>query len=147
MGARTEAMRALNRALALDPRNQDAVGVPGELLLRPPRELPPEARAEMAEDVASERREMARIGAVSYASWIALAPLLVFAGVRDWVSYLLSCSIVAGSALVCRSMHRRGRISDASAFSLLVATTAAIAILSRYLGPFMVAPALIATNT
>jgi serine/threonine-protein kinase len=64
--ARRSAMREVGRALALDPQNESALRTLVSLLTEPPREIPPEARAEMEESAHVQSRLAARIGGVGY---------------------------------------------------------------------------------
>ena len=58
--ARREALREVGRALALDPSSEEAVATLVALLTRPPREMPPEALAEMAESSRRAQRAISR---------------------------------------------------------------------------------------
>ncbi|MBI2388435.1 MAG: serine/threonine protein kinase [Deltaproteobacteria bacterium] len=61
-GARGDALAALNRALALDPKDAEALATMADLLLSPHGPPPPEAIAELEETREEERRATARAG-------------------------------------------------------------------------------------
>lgn len=147
-GDRPEALRALSRALAIDPNEREALAAMAELLLSPPGDLPPEAIAELDKSRDEERRRTARGGALAFASWLLVMPLLVVAGVRD-LSVFLGFSLTIGLATLAAVWlaSRRGRLSDRVGFVALITTTAAIGVSSAYLGPFVLVPAWAASNT
>ncbi|MBL8719070.1 MAG: protein kinase [Myxococcales bacterium] len=147
-GDRAEAMKALSRALAIDPNEREALATMAELLLSPPGDPPPEALAELDQSRDDERKATARGGAVAFLSWLLVLPLLLFAGLADgtvWVGFALMLGVPAlAAAWVAR---RKGPLTDRVGFGVLLATTSAIALSSAYLGPFIVVPAWAAQNT
>ncbi len=147
-GDRAEAMKALSRALAIDPNEREALATMAELLLSPPGDPPPEAIAELDQSRDDERKATARGGAVAFLSWLLVLPFLVFAGLSDgsaWVGFALMLGVpTIAAAWVAR---RKGPLTDRVGFAVLLATTSAIALSSAYLGPFIVVPAWAAQNT
>jgi serine/threonine-protein kinase len=147
-GDRGEAMRALNRSLAIDPHEREALAMMAELLLAPPGDPPPEALAELEKSTEVERRATARSGAIAFTAWLLVAPFLWFTGVRAieaWIGFFAMIALPAlASAWVA---ERRAFPSDAAGFSVLAISTAAIGLASAYLGPFVVVPAWAAQNT
>lgn len=73
---RASAIADLNRAIALDPTNGQALELMSALLLEGPTAPPPEALLEFKESLAGERRQMAKLGAISFSNWLLLSPLL-----------------------------------------------------------------------
>jgi eukaryotic-like serine/threonine-protein kinase len=146
--AHTDALRALHRAYALDPTNDIAVRAMARLLLKPPARLPREAEEELARDDERDRRTTARDGAVAFLAWFGLSPFLLWAGVRSvglWISIVITvgtCAVVAAWVA-----YRRKRPDDTSAWILLGVSTAAIALATTYLGPFVLAPGWACQNT
>lgn len=67
--ARREAMRALGRALALDPSHVGAARSLRELLVRPPKDVPPEVEAELQRDRRDEIASTGKIAAFAYLSF------------------------------------------------------------------------------
>ncbi len=98
--ARRVAMQELGRALALDPENDQAVGMLAELLATPPRERP----AAVDEKLRSfEQQQLARVGrlaALAYGSLFLFIPLLMWHGVRDVAPF----AAFFGLAAVCTAM-------------------------------------------
>jgi eukaryotic-like serine/threonine-protein kinase len=64
--ARAQAIRDVNRALALDPTHKGALGTMLRLLLQPPSEIPKEAEAALAASRIAKRSVSARAGALSF---------------------------------------------------------------------------------
>lgn len=145
--ARAEAMREVGRALALDPTHRDAIATMARLLMELPEQVPPEAAAEMAQAAGGARRDAARASAIRYATWIALAPLLAWMGVRHWPSALLLLGTLLMAEATAWWMWWRKRTELRYAFALLTFSSAAIALISLVLGPFVLVPSLAATNT
>ena len=63
---RADAMREGGRALALDPENQAAKALLARLLLEPPRDVPGDVRAEIAQERDAASRAVLRKGGFSY---------------------------------------------------------------------------------
>jgi eukaryotic-like serine/threonine-protein kinase len=77
--ARARALQEVGRAIVLDPENADAARTLLQLLTEPPKELPPEARAEAT---ASEERVMR--GAMGSAAW-AYASFVLYYPLGQWM--------------------------------------------------------------
>ena len=145
---RAEAIRELNRSLALEPSNAIALAELKRLLLTPPVETPPEAREMLDRSIDAERRTTAREGVASFAVWLALVPLLGLAGVRDWNTVIATAMAIAASALLALYLwKRKARVSNAAAFALLGVSSLSIVGLSFFLGPFVLIPGVAAQNT
>ncbi|MGZ5966600.1 MAG: protein kinase domain-containing protein [Polyangiales bacterium] len=147
-GDRGAAMRALNRALAIDPEEREALATMAELLLAPPGDPPPEALAELQRTTEDERRATARSGAIAFTTWLLVAPFLWFTGMRAveaWIGFFAMIALPAIAAAWVA--ERRAFPSDAAGFVVLAIATAAIGLASAYLGPFVVVPAWAAQNT
>jgi serine/threonine-protein kinase len=82
--ARAEAMREVNRALALDPGHEGALSTMLALLLDPPREIPEEAEVEYAAAIKRGRMESERAGAWAYLAWFVVTPIFLHMGIRSW---------------------------------------------------------------
>lgn len=145
--ARAHAMREATRALALDPSHQGALGTLVQLLMEPPREIPPEAAAEMEAAAARSRETVARYNAGRYLTWLAFIPLLAWMGVKNWFVAGLTFVLVAASAALAWWMYRRRRVDAVHATVLLLLSSVVIGLASVVFGPFILVPGLAATNT
>jgi serine/threonine-protein kinase len=145
--ARVQAMREVTRALALDPESTEAVQLLTRLLIEAPREMPPEAERELAQSTARGREYGARVSAARYATWFAFLLMLIAAGVRSYAQSLTATAVTAAAMGYAFWMYRRGRTSESNGIALLVLSSASISLLSPILGPFVIVPGLVATNT
>jgi serine/threonine-protein kinase len=147
-GARGEAMRALNRALAVDPDDREALAALSELLLEPASDLPPEAVTELEQTRTREMRGTARFGAIAFFSWLFLLPLLAWGGMvrpEHWVLFVAMFALPGGASLYLA--RRRADPTEPAGFVVLAICTATIALSSAYLGPFVLVPGWAAQNT
>jgi len=139
---RVAAMRGVGRALALDAENPDALRTFVKLLVEPPRTVPSEVAARMAADQTTQHLGSFRGGAIGYAIWLGLMPLALWIGIRDVASFSLMATLVAVCGLLCVNVVRTGRYIAASQRVLLALSVAAVAVMGRMLGPFVLVPAL-----
>jgi serine/threonine-protein kinase len=145
---RALAMREVSRAVALDPTNVEAMKALVRLFTELPRELPPEASADLSRSLVHAQRVSSRTAALGYASWLLYAPLVLWMGVRD-VKWGALCDLlfaVAAAANWYVGRVRESRVTLASDLSL-VASTVAIAVSTGVAGPFMLLPGIAAVNT
>jgi serine/threonine-protein kinase len=144
---RTEALREVGSALALDPRNVEAIATMAQLLTDVPDEVPREAEAELRAAAAATRRQVARSGAGRFMLWSAFVPVATWMGIRDApVSAAVILSIVASGGFAYW-LSRRRHVGLRHGFTLLVLSSVAIALMSAPFGPFILVPGLAATNT
>jgi eukaryotic-like serine/threonine-protein kinase len=144
---RGRAMREVASALGLDPQNGDAVRTLVQLLTEPPRELPPEALAEMAESRRRTQITGTRASVAAYVAMLVFLPLIFWMGVHDWlwVAINLACFGLAGLASVVAL--RRARLDGrAPLFNIIVSQTA-MASASLVFGPFIIVPMAVLANT
>lgn len=145
--ARAELMREVTRALGLVPDHPEALALLGQLLAQSPSTLPPEAEAEMREALARGRGGVARTAAVRYLIWVAFIPFVWAMGVRSWPlagTCIAALLLSVGLALLLR---RRGSMGTAASLWLLAVSSVALGLVSFLVGPFVLVPALAATNT
>ena len=141
------AMRSLNRALAVDPDEREALSALANLLVTPAVEPPPEALAELHRTRDEERRGTARFGVIAFASWFLMAPLLFWGGFPG-VSLLALLGMFGAPALGSLWLARRRAEPDERAGLLvLIASTLTIALASLHFGPFVLVPGWAAQNT
>jgi serine/threonine-protein kinase len=147
-GARGDAMRALNRALAIDPDDREALEAMSDLLLKPAAEPPPEAMLELERTRAGEMRGTARFGAIAFASWFLLAPFMWWAGVRETTDWLVIMAMFALPSVASLYLARRSaEPTEPAGFIVLAVCTATIGLASVYFGPFVLVPGWAAQNT
>ena len=140
--ARSEAMRAIGRALALDPTNAAAMRGLARLLLEPPSEMPSQAKEEMhaAERVAERVR--ARVGAAAFLAWFAFLPTFFLNGVRNVPALILvSAAWLAAAVLQIRNA-RRPREDGTAPTILPIVGAVAVAGSSVVMGPVILTPIL-----
>ena len=144
--ARSEALRELGRAIALDPSNADAVRTLVRLLTEPPREMPEEVRAQIR---VAERQGLVtggRSAALAYLTWFLYAPFMLWMGVRSWTLVLLgtACWVAAAGTAFFGSRHPQ---PEGKAHLPMVVTGAiAVAITGFLAGPYLVLPGLAAID-
>ena len=145
--ARAQAVREAGRALALDPSNREAFEALGNLLRRPPKQVPPEVERRLALDQQRESRQQAGVGAVAGAAWLAFLVTPLFMGVRDWSSYLAIVGLML--VIVGLSLRRVRRDHAGSADVLVIALLQAVVLglATRLFGPFMLVPGLVVATT
>jgi serine/threonine-protein kinase len=143
---RSEGMRALGHAVALDPNDDSTLKVILDTVLSPGA-LPPEAEAQLKKVELADRSKSARRSALMYATWLLLVPTVFVFGVRSWPAFiaLLSTSILAigwagwmGTAPE-RAAPRYMRIMIMINFVLVACSTTCF-------GPFIFAPGLAGTS-
>jgi serine/threonine protein kinase len=147
-GARGESMRALNRALALDPDDREALAAMSDLLLTPATEPPPEAMLELERTRAGEMRGTARFGAIAFLSWLLLTPFMFWTGINkpeQWLIIIAMFSLPAAASMWLA--RRRKEPTEPAGFALLAVCTATIGLSSLYFGPFVLVPGWAAQNT
>ncbi len=142
--ARERALDEVRAALAFDPRHPGALETLMELLLTAPTEMPPEARRELE----ASRRPVARASrsttVVAYAIWLAF--MLLALVLRPRLPYYPA--LVGGMALALIGAYWSARRRAGVRAGLVVHAIAActIAILSYFMGPFIVVPGLAAIH-
>jgi eukaryotic-like serine/threonine-protein kinase len=144
--ARARALREVSRALAFDPSNTLARGTLARLLMDAPVDVPPQAAEAMGHASAEANARVMRLGSFRYATWLAITPLLLWMGVRSWPAALVAIALVTASSLAARAFAARRTSGAWPGFALLALSTAAVSWVSVFVSPFIVVPALAATN-
>ncbi len=142
---REEALREASAALALDPSHGGAIGLMVRLLLDAPLDLPPEARAELKQtsDASDAGR---RSPAMAYATFLAMAPALLFMGVRNYPLFA-AVTALAGAAFAVALWGARRGLSPLVVRVIYALSTLFIGFSSAYMGPFILVPSMIGANT
>jgi len=145
---RSEAMTEVSRALAFDPTNIDARRVLFRLLTEPPRELPDEVVSELDQHYQTQQQRGARGGALLFGMFFVFVPLtLVFADGRSaWYFALMTLLFAIAAASLFHASRlpfaqMKGRIFT------IVTTSIALSSLSGLVGPLVLVPGLVMTNT
>jgi tRNA A-37 threonylcarbamoyl transferase component Bud32 len=140
--ARTEALREIGRALALDPEHSPAIETLVSLALRTPEEAPIEVERELDVEVQLARRRGAGSAILSSLTWILLIPLGLAMGVRDWWACGVSIALVLLCLIASVRVRRLARISEAEGIALLVLQLLTISSFSMVFGPFLLVPSI-----
>jgi len=143
---RSEGMRALGHAVALDPNDDSTLKVIlGAIVSESP--LPPEAEAQLKQVELADRSRSAGRSALMYASWLTLIPTIFVFGVRSWLAFfaLLATSLVAiaWSAFMSTAPERA---APRFMRPMIVINFALVACSTTCFGPFIFAPAIAATS-
>ena len=146
-GDRRLALDRAGRALALDPESPEALRTLVRLLITPPREMPPEVREGIDEDWRGRVRALARVGALTYPSWLLVLPLLLRWGVRDRSLLAVTTAVMLLSGALAASQAVRKRPGDAAGYLLLASSMGAIASLNLLFGPLLAVPTALTMNT
>jgi serine/threonine-protein kinase len=143
---RSEGMRALGHAVALDPNDDSTLKVILDTVLSASA-LPPEAEAQLKAVELADRARAARRSALMYATWLLFVPAIFVFGVRNWPACiaLLAMSFVAigWSAWMGTAPER-----SAPRFmrTMIVINFVLVGCSTTLFGPFLFAPAVAATS-
>jgi serine/threonine protein kinase len=137
--AQVEALRLAGRALALDPEG-DAAALVTSLMLAPPRTAPPALQARLREiDLATSRRS-ARLAIYSLLAFFAFVPVILWSGFTAPVIGIAAYALIASLVLF---IYRFGGAGGRQLFVTSVGFVLVGAFVTRVLGPFIVAPAIL----
>ncbi|MBL8604967.1 MAG: serine/threonine protein kinase [Myxococcales bacterium] len=144
--AREEALREVGRAVALMPDHPRALATLLGLLLRPPREMPPEAEAAFDANVVAQVRAAARSAGYAFLSWLALLPLVLWMGVRDLACLAWLVATIAAAAGLSFFTAAQARPSATLQTAMMLAGN--VAALSTYplFGSWVLLPSLVTAN-
>ena len=136
--AHATAMRRATRALALDPDNEEAGRLVGQLMLEPPKDPPKELLAVVAKDARVGNSDRLRKALVSYAGVFLLSLLMLpVLDVKDWTLQLGFLGVIASLF----ALSYRGMVTQQSRLrSMYIVNLFGIVLFSRMLGPFMLTP-------
>jgi serine/threonine protein kinase len=139
--AREQAMRDVGNALALDPGNRRALRTMTRLMVHPPRETPKDALAAMEDSRLELMRVTARMGAFVFSTWFLWMPLLVWMGIRDYVSCGVA-SLAFGGALTFCALEARKSHKPTDRMSAVILALGAVGFcaLTRLFGPLVLLP-------
>jgi serine/threonine protein kinase len=138
--ARTLALRDAGRAIALDPSNSEAVSTLIQLLTEPPREVPPEALAELARERLTSLGTGDRIATRAFMSWFLLAPLGLLMGVRSWPAAMVTTGAWMVAAAVSYFAGRQARPHAKASLPMMITGAFAITCTTSLFGPYFFLP-------
>jgi serine/threonine protein kinase len=134
---RAEAVRAAGRALALDPTATEAADLVTSFLVEPPRELPAELVASLADaerQASRVRSKKAMVAFILPCTFVVLVPLV---DVRSWPLLIAFFAVMLGLAAMAWASYRRGQVIVPLA---LASTLVGCVVFSRVAGPFILTP-------
>ncbi|MEJ7596503.1 MAG: serine/threonine-protein kinase [Kofleriaceae bacterium] len=140
------AMRAAGRALAFDPTATEAADLVTHLMLLPPHEVPAEVELGLAAHDLETGRSQGRLAALAVLGYLAFIPLLVWTGVRDPLVVVAFAVLAIASSIQVLHLTRQERITRAGIYVNACINAVLIALVSRMVGPFIIAPTLVVTT-
>jgi hypothetical protein len=141
--ARSRALQDVGRAIALDPSNAEAMRTLVRLLTEPPRQIPAEARAELAR---AHSRSLATGGrAIGYAflTGLLFTPVSLWMKIQSWQASILLTAAWLLAAVVSFVGARRPDSAGKPGLPILFAGALAIACTASLFGPFFLLPGLV----
>ena len=138
--ARREASLEAGRAIALDPECEEAARALVSLMTTAPRETPSEVVAQIAAARLSAGRVAGRAGALGFCAIVAMIPLVLWMGVRDWSLLwlgLLAIAVGVSCSLLSGLWPKRG---GPFILVMFASGTLLIYVISRLFGPLLAAP-------
>jgi serine/threonine-protein kinase len=138
--ARTDAVREVTAALALDPDNAEARTLLVRLFVEPPSRMPPEVEAEINTAASKNRVELLRFGSYALACWMFTAPLVMAMGVRSWPPVLVCTFLSVASFLYSMWLRQKRDLSVGRVITLTAAAFATLSSVACWMGPFVVVP-------
>jgi serine/threonine-protein kinase len=143
---RAEALREALRALAFDAAQADAQELLEQLMVIAPERVPPEVATEMSRADETARLEGARLALRAYLMILAVLPFALWLGVRSWPPFLLGVGMVVVSLGYAAFLSRKPRVRFAESATLALINAAMVASVSCWVGPFVVAPQVMAVS-
>lgn len=138
---RALAMRAVTRALGLDPENPDAIRTLMQLLTQPPRETPPAAEEAFRDAKGRMVRAATRATIGVYLAYILYVPFPFILGVRSFAAFaVLACGTLSCLCVAVHQVTRARRLEDARLHLSAAALTAALS--TVVFGPLILVPTL-----
>jgi eukaryotic-like serine/threonine-protein kinase len=136
---RAEAMRAAGRALALDPESEQAAAIVMQLVLEPPKELPPALEAQIAASDGELVFRHGRSAMFAVGSYLLFFPLAIWVGITEWW-FAVAATVIVGGIIggAIYTMQRRNRRILWAVFG----NALLMLLLSRVLSPLVFLPGL-----
>ena len=138
--ARGEATLEAGRALALDPESEDAARTLMTLMTTPPRATPEEVKAEIETGRLAAARTAGLAGLAGCLSIVAMIPLVLWMGVREWSSLAIGAAALASAGGCLFASGRRPRQGRALLIASFMSVTVLLLVLARMFGPLVAMP-------
>lgn len=144
---RAQALRALGRALALDPSNAGALALLAQLLQAVPAQTPPDAQAELDGLAKARALQTARALALRLLSWtVGVGVTAAVLGARSASLAELLVGLLGCASAAAWATSRAERVATHAATIAAALGVLALAALSATLNPLVVVPSLAATH-
>ncbi len=144
---RATAMREAGRAIAIDPENRDAAELVARIMLEPPREVPPEVQARVADTENATTREKIRLVLGVEVSFVLFIPLIALMGLRSGAALAVFISaIVLNIASTALPVWRRRTPTAGEMYIAAVLFAGLVGVVARLYSPFLAAPAMSAVS-
>jgi serine/threonine-protein kinase len=140
--ARSLALREIGRAIALDPNNEQAVATLMQLMTRPPREVPAEARVEMLRRARRGVRRGMGLTVWTHLAWFAYAPFAIWMGIRGWALWVLGSVVWAMAGVNAYLTLRKPDLEARLPLRTVVLSAFAVSLTTIFFGPFVLLPTL-----
>lgn len=144
---RRTALAEAGRAIALDAANEPAQHAMFRLLTEAPREVPPEAQAELTAAIEQRRRQGALLGATSPIVLVACIPFMLKMGLRDVRPFIAFYAVVFLFMLGCLATRRAKHPSNEMVVGLAALNLVPYLALGFAFGPLFVVPSFCMMNT
>ena len=142
--SRVEAIREAGSAIALELDNKAAQQLLARLLLEPPKEMPPAARAAVDEERRQAGFVTLRWAAVAYLGFLLVLPVVVYLGVSAyWPLVLFASEVLVMSSICVIALRKRARIGLGLALTVMIGHCMLLATIAVILGPLLLTPVLI----
>ncbi len=145
---RRQALKEVGQALALDPTHPVALRVLIALMTTPPDRTPPEAQAELDAGRSQQVKSAGRAATLAFLAIMLDVPVLLYFGMRNgWVLTLCFSLVMAAAMAAAYLGFVAKKPTSLTAVPSLVISNIALASMSLLMGPFMLVPILVASNS
>jgi len=134
---RSDAVHAAGRALALDPESTEAADLMAALIVEPPRVLPAELVASLADAERAATRVRTRTSMAAFIMMLGFVAVVPFVEVRSWPLLIGFFGTMLGMAIVSWLSYRRG---GQIVWVALTTTFVTALLASRIASPFVMTP-------
>ena len=142
---REEAGQAASRALALDPESTEAAKLVSQLILEPPKEIPPELAAALEAEEIELNKQRGRSATFAFLSlWVMLPVFLLLQYVQSVPQLIALYAVVTGMAIISWDNGRRGKTPT---WVTMAGNLAVALMFSRLTGSFILTMGLICGQT
>jgi serine/threonine protein kinase len=143
---RSKVMREATRALALDPEQKIAAGILARLLLESPKQIPPEAQAEMDRSILPTRQMAARLSSGRVVALLIGPILFWWIGVKDWSLLLFLASLMLLMTSINWLWWKKFSHDHRLGILALLASNAVVTSIGIMAGPLILVPSLACIN-